>query len=128
MVTGQKNGDQKRRLGRRGEDIAVGHLQRRGYVIVARNWRCSAGEIDIVAQEGETLAFVEVRTRRGERFGTPEESITPDKQARLVTLAETYLQEEDLPDVAWRIDVVGIVLGQQGEVRRVNLIRSAVHT
>ena len=128
MVTGQKNGDQKRRLGRRGEDIAVGHLQRRGYVIVARNWRCPAGEIDIVAQEGETLAFVEVRTRRGERFGTPEESITPDKQAKLVTLAETYLQEEDLTDVAWRIDVVGIVLGRHGEVRRANLIRSAVHT
>jgi putative endonuclease len=128
MVTGQRNGDHKRRLGRRGEDIAVGHLQQSGYVIVARNWRCPAGEIDIVAQEGETLTFVEVRTRRGERFGTPEESITLDKQARLVTLAETYLQEEDLPDVAWRIDVVGIVLGRHGEVRRVNLIRNAVHT
>lgn len=128
MVTDQKNGDHKRRLGRRGEDIAVGHLQRRGYVIVARNWRCPAGEIDIVAREGETVTLVEVRTRRGERFGTPEESITPDKQAKLVTLAETYLQEEDLADVAWRIDVVGIVLGQQGEVRRVNLIRNAVHT
>jgi putative endonuclease len=128
MVTDQQNGDQKRRLGRRGEDIAVGHLQRCGYVIVTRNWRCPSGEVDIVAREGETLAFVEVRTRRGERFGTPEESITPDKQAKLVTLAETYLQEEDLADVAWRIDVVGIVLGQQGEVRRVNLIRNAVHT
>ena len=128
MVTDQKNGDHKRRLGRRGEDIAVGHLQRRGYVTVTRNWRCPAGEIDIVAREGETLAFVEVRTRRGERFGTPEESITPDKQAKLVTLAETYLQEQDLADVAWRIDVVGIVLGQLGEVRRVNLIRNAVHT
>ena len=81
-----------------------------------------------MAQEGETLTFVEVRTRRGERFGTPEESITPDKQARLVMLAETYLQEEDLADVAWRIDVVGIVLGQHGEVRRANLIRNAVHT
>ena len=128
MVTDQKNGDHKRRLGRRGEDIAVGHLQRRGYVIVARNWRCPAGEIDIVAREGETVTLVEVRTRRGERFGTPEESITPDKQAKLVTLAETYLQEEDLADVAWRIDVVGIVLGRHGEVRRVNLIRNAVHT
>jgi putative endonuclease len=128
MVTGQRNGDHKRRLGRRGEDIAAGHLQRRGYVIVARNWRCPTGEIDIVAQEGETLAFVEVRARQGERFGTPEESITPDKQAKLVTLAETYLQEEDLADVAWRIDVVGIVLGRHGEVRRVNLIRNAVHT
>lgn len=128
MVTDQRNGDHKRKLGQRGEDIAVGHLQQRGYVIVARNWRCPAGEIDIVAREGETLAFVEVRTRRGERFGTPEESITPGKQARLVTLAETYLQEEDLADVAWRIDVVGIVLGRHGEVRRANLIRNAVHS
>ena len=126
MVTDQKNGSHKIRLGRRGEDIAVGHLRRQGYVILVRN--CPAGEIDIVAREGETLAFVEVRTRRGERFGTPEESITPDKQAKLVTLAETYLQEEDLADVAWRIDVVGIVLSRHGEVRRVNLIRNAVHS
>ena len=71
-----------------------------------------------MAREGEILTFVEVRTRRGDRFGSPEESITPAKQAKLVELAETYLQEAGSEDEAWRIDVVAIELGQRGEVKR----------
>jgi putative endonuclease len=117
----------KRRLGQRGEEIAAGYLREQGYTILARNWRCPAGEVDIVAREGETLAFVEVRTRRrGSRLGTPEESVTPRKQARMVEVAQTYLQEAGLGDVAWRIDVVAIEVGRRGEVTRLNLIRYAV--
>ena len=118
--------DYKRRLGRRGEEIAVAYLRRQGYRILARNWRCAAGELDIVAREGETLAFVEVRTRRGDRFGTPEESITPAKQAKLVELAQTYLQENGLTDQNWRIDVVAVEIDRRGRVKRLNLIRNAV--
>ncbi len=116
----------KQRLGQRGEEIAVNYLRQQGYTILTRNWRCPRGEIDIVACEGETLAFVEVRTRRGDCFGTPEESITPAKQAKLVELAQSYLQEAELEEVDWRIDVVAIEVGKRGEVKRVTLIRNAV--
>ncbi len=117
----------KRKLGQRGEEIAAGYLRQQGYTLLARNWRCPAGEVDIVAREGETLAFVEVRTRRaGGRLGTPEESVTPRKQARMVEVAQTYLQEAGLGDVAWRIDVVAIEVGRRGEVTRLDLIRYAV--
>ncbi len=117
----------KRNLGRRGEEVAADYLRQQGYVLLARNWRCPAGEVDIVAREGETLAFVEVRTRRaGGRLGTPEESVTPRKQARMVEVAQTYLQEAGLDDAAWRIDVVAIEVGGRGEVARINLIRCAV--
>jgi putative endonuclease len=126
MESAQNTGGYKRRLGRRGEEVAAAYLRDQGYEILARNWRCPAGELDIVAREGGTLAFVEVRTRRGDRFGTPEESITPAKQAKLVELAQTYLQEHDLADENWRIDVVAVEMGGRGGVKRLNLIRNAV--
>jgi len=126
MVPAQSSGDYKQRLGRLGENIAASYLRQQGYTILVRNWHCPVGEIDIVAREGESLVFVEVRTRRGDRFGTPEESITPTKQSRLVELAQTYLQEAGLEDVAWRIDVLAIQMGQRGKVRRLNLIRNAI--
>ncbi len=117
----------KRKLGQRGEEVAADYLRQQGYTLLARNWRCPAGEVDIVAREGETLAFVEVRTRRaGGRLGTPEESVTPRKQARMVEVAQTYLQAAGLDDAAWRIDVVAIEVGGRGEVTRINLIRCAV--
>jgi putative endonuclease len=116
----------KRSLGQRGEDIATAYLEQQGYTILARNWRCAAGELDIVPRQDETLAFVEVRTRRGNRFGSPEESVTPDKQAKLVELAQFYLQESCLIDQDWRIDVVAIEMDRRGTVKRLNLIRNAV--
>ena len=126
MGSSQNTGDYKRRLGRQGEDIAAAYLGKQGYLILARNWRCPAGELDIVAREGGALVFVEVRTRRGDRFGTPEESITPTKQAKLVEVAQTYLQEHGLADENWRIDVVAVEMDGRGGVKRLNLIRNAV--
>jgi putative endonuclease len=112
-------------LGRWGEDVAARHLTTLGYEIVARNWRCEAGEMDIVARDGKTWVFVEVRTRRGRRFGTPEESITSAKQARLIEVAGAYLAEHNLGDVGWRVDVVAIELGPGG-LWRVDVIKNAV--
>ena len=126
MDSPHSTGGYKQKLGQRGEEIAAAYLQQQGYLILARNWRCSLGELDIVAREGETLAFVEVRARRGDRFGTAEESITSSKQARLVELAQTFLQEAGLVDTAWRIDVGAVELGRLGELKRINLIRNAV--
>ncbi len=126
MRSSQNRGIPRRKLGQLGEDVAAGYLERQGYVILARNWRCPVGEIDLVAQDGESLVFVEVRARRGERFGTPEESVTPDKQARLLELAQTYLQEASLGDQNWRIDVVAIDMDWRGRIKRLNLIRNAI--
>lgn len=116
--------DRRKQTGRRGEDIAAAFLAGKGYRVIDRNWSCPAGELDIVAREGDCLVFVEVRTRAGARFGGPEESITPAKQARLVALAQAYLQQPGAPSLSWRIDVVAVRLGRD-EVR-VNHIENAV--
>lgn len=115
-------------LGARGEALAAAYLQQRGYAIRETNWRCRVGEIDIVAVDGGCLTFVEVRTRRGSAFGTPEESITAAKQAKLIEVAQTYLQEhegEQLPE-DWRIDVVAVEIGQRNALKRIELIKNAV--
>jgi putative endonuclease len=116
----------KQSLGQRGEDIAVACLRRSGYAIVARNWRCAVGEIDIIARDGECLVFVEVRTRRGDAYGSPEESITARKQAKLAEVAQTYLQATAQEGSVWRIDVIALQLGPHGDVLRLNHIRNAI--
>ena len=116
----------RKATGAYGEQLAAEYLTRRGYEIIVRNWRCAAGEMDIIARQGETLVFVEVRTRRGTRLGSPEESITPAKQARLVSVARTYLAETDCADCDWRIDVIAIVLDRRNRVARFNHLRWAV--
>ncbi len=113
-------------LGRRGEDIAVEFLCERGYQIVARNWRCREGELDVIARDEDTLVVVEVRTRRGTRFGSPEESITPAKQEHLIAAAQSYLQEAGFEEADWRIDVIAIEIGPAGQIKRLNHIQSAV--
>ena len=118
--------DRRRALGRAGETLAARELQRRGYRILARNWRCSIGEIDLVAEQGEVLVFVEVRTRRGSQHGTPQESITPAKQAKLIELAQTYLQENEIDDRDWRIDVAAVELSPRGKLLRIDVIENAV--
>ena len=106
------------RLGNRGEELARQYLERQGYRVVARNYRCAWGEIDLVAQEGEELVFVEVRTRRGDAFGTPEESITPAKARHLVASAQEYLQERGPENAPWRIDFIGIRLDPRPDQRQ----------
>ncbi len=113
-------------LGRRGEQYAAQYLNAHGYDIRERNWRCAVGEIDLVTEKGGALIFVEVRTRRGDRLGTPEESITPAKRAKLIAAAQTYLDEHGQTDRAWRIDVVAIEIDSRGEVKRCNLIENAI--
>ena len=118
--------DTRRTLGNRGEGLASRKLQSLGYTVRERNWRCAAGELDIVAEKDEALVFVEVRTRRGDRFGTPEESITPAKRAKLIEVAQTYLDEHGENDRNWRINVVAIDIGPRGEVSRMDIIENAI--
>lgn len=117
--------DGRRGLGRHGEELAARHLEGKGYQIVARNWRCREGEIDLVAHDGPDLVIVEVRTRRGLAYGSPEESITPAKQARLALLAEAYVQAENWPG-NWRIDVVAIEIDARGRLLRIEHYDNAV--
>jgi len=120
--------DDRKGLGARGESLAATYLQQQGYVILARNWRASRlGEIDIVAREEDCLVLVEVKTRRSRDYGLPEESVTPAKQARLLSLAQAYLAEEvGDQDVNWRIDVVAVEISPRGKVQRMELFRNAV--
>lgn len=123
--TESKN-DKRKTLGALGEQAAVDYLQKHGFRIRERNVRTRMGEIDIVAQESDALVFVEVRTRRGNTFGAPEESITPHKQQRLILLAEAYIQKCKESFQNYRIDVVVVGFSPSNAVRRVELIRNAV--
>jgi putative endonuclease len=117
--------DSRQRLGRRGEQLAAQRLEAKGFDIVARNWRCETGELDLVARDGDCLVAVEVRTRRGRSMGSPEESITAAKQARLITLGEAYVQEISWAG-DWRIDVVAIEMDRRGHVLRVTHYENAI--
>lgn len=94
------------RLGLRGEQLARAFLEEKGYQIADTNYRCPWGELDIVAQDGDDLAFVEVRTRRTSQYGEPEESLSASKQQHLVASCQHYLQQHDREGTSWRIDLV----------------------
>mgnify|MGYP005853471703 CR=1 FL=1 len=113
----------RQRLGKWGEDLAADGLVAMGYEIVARNWRCAAGELDIVARHRGELVFVEVKTRWG---GPPEESIDLAKQAKLIELAQRYVQLKGEEDRPWRIDAVLVELSGEGDLRRFEVIESAI--
>jgi putative endonuclease len=117
--------DDRRGLGRRGEDLAARHLAAKGYEIIDRNWRCESGELDLVARDEDDLVFVEVRTRRGQALGSPEESITPAKQARLIDLAQAYVQTRDWQG-SWRLDVVAIEMDRRGRLLRLDHYENAI--
>ena len=101
-------------LGRLGEDLAAAELESAGLTVVARNWRCDAGEIDIVALEGRTLVICEVKTRTSTRYGGPFEAVTGHKAARLRRLATEWLAVHDVHPPAVRIDVVSVVVPPAG--------------
>jgi putative endonuclease len=116
----------RRETGRLGEKLACDFLGKNGYRILETNYRCPEGEIDIIAQQADTLVFVEVRTKKSSKFGTPEESITPTKMERLRTVAAHYGQNRENLPAAWRIDVVAIQMDSQGRATRIELIENAV--
>ena len=125
-------------LGRRGEQIAADWLTAHGLRIVARNWRCPYGELDLIVEEsvaagvsgesvGESeIVAVEVKTRRGEQMGAPEEAITPVKSRRLVATIQSYLIERGVEQAPYRIDVIAVQLAPSGKLLDVRHYRSAV--
>ena len=101
-------------LGKTGEDLACRELARRGYVILARRYRRRGGELDIVARDGPTIVFVEVKAREGRAFGGAAEAVTAIKRHRIAQLALEYLARHRLEGVPCRFDVVSIHLGPDG--------------
>ncbi|MBF0188840.1 MAG: YraN family protein [Magnetococcales bacterium] len=98
--------DDRKQFGAHAEQIAARHLQKLGYRIVARNVRCRAGEIDLIARDGEILVFCEVKARRQGRFGDPAEAIDVRKQAQIITLANDYLHKLTTAVPVCRFDAV----------------------
>lgn len=101
---------ESRRLGERGEDAAAAYLERAGMTVVERNWTCSAGEVDVIALDGDELVFCEVKTRKTASKGTPDEAVTPVKQRRYGRIAAAYLQANRLDHGMVRFDVVSILV------------------
>lgn len=100
---------QRKALGDYGERLAAEHLIENGLLILDRNWRCSAGEIDIVAADGDVVVVCEVKTRSSSRFGTPMEAITPRKAARLHRLGWMWVKHHSVRCSRLRVDVVAVL-------------------
>ena len=115
-----------RELGTHGEKVAEKHLVHLGYRILERNWRWQKGELDLVAEQGEEVVFVEVKARRSQSYGPPEESVTRAKREKLIQAAYAYLGSANRQDSEWRIDVVAIDMEHDGTVIRLEHIVSAV--
>ena len=120
---GRPAGAQGKDLGALGEKLTVRHLRRKRYKILARNFRCPSGEVDVIALDRSTgagtVVFVEVKTRRSRKYVGPESAVDARKQSQLARAARYYLSHHDAGGYAVRFDVVGIVIGQDGraEVR-----------
>lgn len=111
-------------LGKQGENIAVRHLKRAGYRILDRNVKLGRYEIDIIAREGDTVAFVEVKTRRTNTFAEPEANVNHTKQEHIRRAARTYIYRHPEPNTYYRYDIVSVVLPEIGKPA-VTLFRNA---
>lgn len=127
MGSAQKKAtDVRQALGKLGERLAMNALERRGYHIVERNFRCRSGEIDLVAEEGQDLVFIEVKTRRGAPCGLPEEAVDDRKARKLREVAGRYLELHNLPECSWRIDVVAVQFDLAGRLEEIRIYQHAI--
>ncbi len=105
----------QQRVGRWGEQAAADYLEKQGYEILARNYRTAHGEVDIIARQENVLVFVEVKARSSNRFGYPEQSVTPRKRMHIMSAAEMYVRKH--PEFhTWRVDVIAVE-GETGEAK-----------
>ncbi len=104
-----------RTIGRQGEDLAADFLKKSGYRVLERNYSCKLGEIDMIARDGETLVFIEVKARRSAAFGPAVDALTLTKQRRLHRLALYYLQRKKIKDQPMRFDVVAVDMSREEE-------------
>lgn len=111
-------------IGLYGEDLAVSHLEKSGYIILERNYRKQYGEIDIIAEDGNVLVFVEVKTRKSSRFGSPFEAVDLRKQQKMSRVAQAYMNSRKTHDRAARFDVVGVLLREK-KYPEIKIVRDA---
>jgi len=110
-VTGENSkGLQNATVGSRGEELAAAFLERNGFALVERNFRCKGGEVDIIAKDGTTLVFVEVKSRKTLTYGVPQLAVTPFKQRQISKAALTWLARNHKHDSPARFDVIAILL------------------
>ena len=110
IATKKKPAYSPKELGRRGEEAAARFLERRGFEVIERNWKCIAGEADIVALQEDTLCFVEVKTRSDAQKGFPSEAVTERKRDRYERIAACYLKDHVYDDLRVRFDVISILV------------------
>jgi putative endonuclease len=106
--------DDRKQLGKLGEEKAVRYLISKGFKILDRNYKCKTGEIDIIAMEGKTLVFIEVKTRRGLSYGLPCESVTSAKKRHLLRTLRYYVAFHGLEEMDMRVDVIEILALKKG--------------
>ena len=100
-------------LGKIGEDMAENYLIKKNYYILFRNYHSRFGEIDIIASDGESIVFVEVKTRTQNQFGTALEAITPQKLSKMVKTSQFYLSQRNLHGQPYRFDAIEVILGSE---------------
>ena len=115
--------NRRQKFGEKGEAIAVRHLKKNGYKIIETNYRNKLGEIDIIAQDKDTIVFVEVKTRRSVQFGNPKQAVTIPKQKKISMVALCYLKAIGQSTARARFDVVGIISNR--DKPRVEIIKNA---
>ena len=115
----------RRHLGEQGEALARPHKERDGFIVRDTNYHCPWGEVDIVVEKDEEIVFVEVRTRRSKRFGSPEEAVTALQRKHLVSTANHYIEAHDL-SLPWRIDLIAIDVDAKGVVERMEQLENIV--
>lgn len=120
MVTGRRQ-----EVGRRGEEVARAFLRRRGVRILAENFVCAAGEIDLIGRDGDTLVFIEVKARTSDAFGPPHLAVHRRKQRQIIRAAQWYLAERRTPEVPCRFDVLALAFPTDGATPRVEWVRDA---
>ncbi|MFZ5645680.1 MAG: YraN family protein [Bacillota bacterium] len=113
-------------LGRVGEEAAASYLKKNGLRIIKRNYRCKLGELDIVAMDGPCLVFIEVRTKAGNTYGLPQESLNEKKKHKLRQLAVYYTLCSNITDIPQRFDVIAVTTDRQGTVLKIEHIKNAL--
>jgi putative endonuclease len=111
-------------LGKRGEEIAAGYLEKKGYRIIEKNWRQWRNEIDVVAMDGKYLVIIEVKTRQSDFFGEPEMAVTRDKQKALIRAANAYVRNKNV-QCEVRFDILSVIITKTAE--RIHHIEDAFY-
>jgi len=115
---------QRIKLGQIGEEAAIAFLEHQGFSILEKNFQNKLGEIDIIAQDGDVICFIEVKTRKTSAFGSPFESVTPAKQRQIIRVAVSYLKFKGKSDMQARFDVIAVFL-EDGRAQKVEIIKNA---